>query len=191
MLRVGITGGIGSGKSTVCLIFETLGVPVYYADEEAKKLISRDEVVKSKIIDLLGEDSYLDGQYNVPFVKKAVFKNSSLLTALNEIVHPAVKKHARLWMEGHSDKPYVLKEAAIMKKGADLDKIIYVSASEEIRLARILERDTERSKEEIKAIMKNQFSPEYFKEISDFIIENENNLLIPQVLAVHQKLLTS
>lgn len=191
MLRVGVTGGIGSGKSTVCRIFETLGVPVYYADEEAKKLISFDKTVKAKIVDLLGEEAYLDGQYNVPFVKKAVFEDASLLTSLNGVVHPAVKKHALDWMEGHKNKAYVLKEAAIMKKGADLDKIIYVSASEEIRLARTLERDTERTKEEIKAIMKNQFSTEYFNEISDFVIENEHDLLIPQVLAVHQKLLTS
>ncbi|AWV96663.1 dephospho-CoA kinase [Arcticibacterium luteifluviistationis] len=191
MLRVGITGGIGSGKSTVCRIFETLGVPVYYADEEAKKLISNDANVKAEIIKLLGEEAYLNGDYNVPFVKKAVFQDASLLTSLNGIVHPAVKEHAMEWMEAHADKPYVLKEAAIMKKGTDLDKIIYVSASEEIRLARILERDTERTEEEIRAIMKNQFSPAYFEEISDFIIENENDLLIPQVLAIHQKLITS
>lgn len=191
MLRVGITGGIGSGKSTVCRIFETLGVPVYYADEEAKKLIVDNTEVKSQIIDLLGSNAYHDGQYNVPFVKKAVFRDASLLTALNGIVHPAVRKHAVAWMESHSGKPYVLKEAAIMKKGTDLDKIIYVSTSEEIRLARILDRDSERTKEEVRAIMKNQYSHEYFKGISDYIIENEGKLLIPQVLAIHKELITS
>ena len=188
MLKVGITGGIGSGKSTVCKIFEILGVPVYYADYEAKKLINADPSIKVAITKLLGVEAYLNGFYNVPFVKKQVLCDKTILGLLNKIVHPAVAKHSLKWLEEHVSCPYILKEAAIMERGRGLDKIIYVRASEEVRIHRILERDPERSKEEIKGIMANQKSEIGFSEISDYSIRNDEELLIAQVLALHNKL---
>jgi dephospho-CoA kinase len=188
MLKVGITGGIGSGKSTVCKIFEILGVPVYYADYEAKELINTDQNIKVAIIKLFGVDAYLNGFYNVPFVKKKVLGDKILLDALNQIVHPAVANHFLKWMEEHNGSPLILKEAAIMERGIGLDKIIHVMASEGLRIQRISKRDQERSMEEIKDIMTNQKSQKAFSEISHYNIENDRELLIPQVLALHEKL---
>ncbi len=188
MFKVGITGGIGSGKSTVCKVFEILGVSVYYADYEAKSLINTSQDIKAAIVDLFGEEAYLNGLYNVPFVKKKVLEHRPILESLNQIVHPVVANHFISWMKRHYSEPYILKEAAIMERGRGLDKIIFVNASEEIRIHRILERDPERSLEEIKGIMGNQKSANAFLEMSDYCIENETELLIPQVIALHEEL---
>jgi len=194
MLKIGITGGIGSGKSTVCKVFEVLGVPVYYADYEAKQLIVKNERVKTAIINLLGPESYVRKIYNVEYVKKKVLANKQLITSLNNIVHPAVAKHFENWLKKHKDVPYILKEAAIMNKGIGQDRIIYVSAYASIRLQRILKRDPERSSEEIELIMSNQKTEKEFLAISDFVIYNNEEGLIPQVLEVDtaiKKLITS
>lgn len=189
MLKVGITGGIGSGKSTVCKIFEVLGVSVYNADEAAKNLINSDRHIKEAIVGVFGVEAYQNGLYNVDFIKSNVFGNAEKLKALNAIVHPAVKSHYEKWLLDQQSHPYCLKEAAIMTKESGLDKVIYVRASEEIRLQRILDRDSTRDQEEIESIMENQKSDSEFESLSDFIIENENQLLIPQVLKIHQALL--
>ncbi len=189
MLKVGITGGIGSGKSTVCKMFEVLGVPVYYADYEAKKLIVKDIKVKAAIVQLLGEEAYLGEIYNVAFVKKKVLSDSTLLSRLNGIVHPAVAKHFESWLKKFRNVPYIIKEAALMNKSADEGKIIFVSASESIKLQRILRRDPERSSKEIEQIMTNQKSEKEFLSISDFVIYNNNEGIILQVLEVHRAII--
>lgn len=189
MLKVGITGGIGSGKSTVCKMFEVLGVPVYYADYEAKKLIVKDIKVKAAIVQLLGEEAYLGETYNVAFVKKKVLSDSTLLSRLNGIVHPAVAKHFESWLKKFRNVPYIIKEAALMNKSADEGKIIFVSASESIKLQRILRRDPERSSKEIEQIMTNQKSEKEFLSISDFVIYNNNEGITLQVLEVHRAII--
>jgi dephospho-CoA kinase len=190
MFKAGITGGIGSGKSTVCKVFEVLGIPVYYADYEAKKLIVNNLQIKDSIKNLLGVESYLGDIYNIAYVKEKVLTDNNLLSGLNEIVHPAVTRHFENWLLNYKEVPYIIKEAAIMNKGRGQEKIIYVTAKEQVRLERILARDTERSPEEIKLIMAKQKTEEEFLAIADFVIYNNDEGLIPQVLKIHQEILS-
>jgi dephospho-CoA kinase len=125
----------------------------------------------------------------VPYVKKQVLNDVDLLLKLNQIVHPAVAFHYLDWLKKHEGSQYILKEAAIMNKGADQDKIIYVSASEALRRERTLERDLERNQAEVELIMDKQKTNQEFIEIADFVIYNNDELLIPQVLKIHQEIL--
>ena len=194
-LRVGITGGIGSGKTTVCRIFEALGVPVYDADYWAKWLIVHDPEVRTAIVGLFGAEAYLpDGAYNRPFVAAIVFENPEKLAALNAAVHPAVERHSRAWHEqqARAGYPYTLKEAALMVESGShrfLDALIVVTAPEEIRIRRVMERDGI-SEATVRARLRNQM-PEAEKEaLADFLIVNDGkHLLIPQVWVVHRSLL--
>lgn len=191
MIRVGITGGIGSGKSVVCEMFRTLEIPIYQADQRAKWLIKNSPFVKSKIVDLLGPHSYENGNYNKQWVAQKVFTDSTLLNKLNAIVHPAVALDWESWLKANKNQTYVLKEAALMDKKS-VDKIILVYAPKEIRINRVLNRDPFRSREDVEAILKNQKTDEEFKEIADFIIENDNEkLLISQVLKLNKELLNA
>lgn len=194
-LRVGITGGIGSGKTTVCRIFEALGVPVYDADYWAKWLIVHDLEVRTAIVGLFGAEAYLpDGAYNRPFVAAIVFENPEKLAALNAAVHPAVERHSRAWHEqqARAGYPYTLKEAALMVESGShrfLDALIVVTAPEEIRIRRVMERDGI-SEATVRARLRNQM-PEAEKEaLADFLIVNDGkHLIIPQVWVVHRSLL--
>lgn len=190
-MNIGVTGGIGSGKSIVCKLFACLDIPVYDADSRAKWLTNNDPAIRKAIIQLLGEESYtLDGEYNRPYVSSKVFKNPDLLKKLNGIIHPAVGKDTDEWLERNSDFPYVIKEAAIMNKAGDnnnLDFVIVVTAPVELRLSRIRSRDKNRSEAEIRSIIERQISDEERDEIADFMINNgENVALIPQVLKLHK-----
>lgn len=191
MLKVVITGGIGSGKSTVARIFEVLGIPVYYADEQAKWLVSNDQNLKDEIVKLLGKGAYSNGIYNREFVSSRIFGNPDLLNQLNTIVHPAVGLHFENWAKGKREFPYVLKEAAIVNTKNGVDRLIYVHASQDIRIQRTLERDSFRTADAVLKIMKNQKSEVDFRAMADFVITNESELLIPQVLQIHQKLTSS
>lgn len=194
-LRAGITGGIGSGKTTVCRIFESIGVPVYYADAEAKKLIVDDPNIRQGLIALLGEKTYRpDGSYNRAWVAEQVFSAPQKLQALNQLVHPAVGRHSEAWhtqkaAEGH---PYTLKEAALLIESGDyrnMDAIILVSASENTRLQRVMARDG-LSQEQVKARMERQMPETEKAPFADFTIDNEGNKsLLQQIWAVHQALL--
>ncbi len=192
MLKVGITGGIGSGKTTVCKIFEVLGAPVYYADERAKTLMQTDLKLIASIKELFGDEAYADGKLNRQLIASKVFSNQPLLAKLNAAVHPAVAKDSELWMSRLSDFPYALKEAALLFESGwnkQLDHVICVYAPVEDRIARLKKRD-KTTDEEIAARMKNQMSDEQKKELSDFVIYNDaNHRLIPQVLALHHILL--
>lgn len=190
-MKVGVTGGIGSGKSIVCKLFSCLGIPVYDADTRAKWLTNYDPVIREAVIQLLGSESYTEnGEYNRPFVSSLVFKNPDLLKKLNEIIHPAVGRDTDEWMKMHANAPYVIKEAAIMNKAGNnnnLDCVIVVKASVDLRLKRIKNRDKSRSEEEILAIIERQVSDEERNAIADFTIDNNENAgLIPQVLELHQ-----
>jgi len=190
-MNVGITGGIGSGKSIVCRLFSCLDIPVYDADTRAKWLTNHDSAIREAVIALLGAESYTaSGEYNRAFVSSLVFQNADLLKELNGIIHPAVMKDTEVWMEKNSAFPYLIKEAAIMNKAGEhnnLDYVVVVQAPVALRLSRIKGRDKNRSEEEIRAIIKRQISDEERGQIADFTINNDGNAaLIPQVLQLHK-----
>ena len=190
MKVVGVTGGIGSGKTTVCQIFEHLNVPIYYADSRAKELMASNSDLKAAIIKSFGEDSYTNGQLNRPYLAKLVFTSPEKLALLNSLVHPAVANDFEGWLEENDTVPYVLKEAAILfESGAyqDVNTSVLVIAPEDVRLQRVMKRDGS-SKEEVLQRMKNQWTQERKAKLADHIINNDGTqLLIPQVLELHQK----
>ena len=188
---IGITGGIGSGKSIICKVFEVLGVPVYYADERAKWLTNNDLQLRKEIKELLGREAYnSDGQYNRKWVASQVFDNPALLKILNSLIHPRVFDDTKLWLNQHQNHPYVLREAALTNAagdGNDLDKLIIVTSPLDLRIARIKKRDPQRTKEEIQDIISRQKTEQEFQQIADYqIVNDENQLLISQVLVLHQ-----
>jgi dephospho-CoA kinase len=191
MLKVGLTGGIGSGKSTVAAIFSVLGVPVYYADDAAKQLMDEDENVKERIQRNFGEDAYKDGLLNRKYLSGIVFNNADKLTLLNSIVHPATIKDADKWIHKQTSH-YVIKEAALLfESGAHekLDYIIGVQAPLNLRILRAMKRDNV-SREEILSRMNKQIDEEIKLSLCDFIIINdEQQLVLPQVLQLHERLL--
>lgn len=189
MLKVGITGGIGSGKSTVAKIFASLGIPVYEADHRAKVSIENEESVVRRIKDLLGPHAYLsDGSYNKAFVADKVFDNQELLKSLNAIVHPAVGQDFIDWVSQQTSAPYIIKEAAIMSRGSGLDKIIVVTSPLELRISRIQKRDG-RSIQEIENIISKQKTEQQYLEISNFEVQNnEVDFILPQVLNIDKAL---
>lgn len=188
---VGLTGGIGSGKTTVANFFKELGVPIYIADDEAQKLMLESSLLKSELISLFGPKVYENGQLNKLLISESIFKDKTTLKAINNIVHPVVAIHFNKWL-GLQESPYVIKEAAIFFENGSyksLDAIITVVAPEECKIRRIMQRDI-KSKKQIKAIMNNQWSDEKKIKMSDFVIENTNlkqtKLLVKEI---HEKLL--
>ncbi|MBC3759736.1 dephospho-CoA kinase [Hyunsoonleella sp. SJ7] len=175
MTIVGLTGGIGSGKTTVAKAFEALGIPVYIADEEAKKLMRRSKVIKRKLIALFGENAYVDGKLNRPFLAEIIFNDKAILQKMNAIVHPKVKRHFEKWV-AKQNAPYVIKEVAILFENGghkQMDFIITVTAPISLRIERLLNRDNS-SKEKIESIMKNQWPDDKKITLSDFVISNED-----------------
>jgi dephospho-CoA kinase len=188
---VGLTGGIGSGKTTVANQFKHLGIPVYVADEEAKRLMNRSKVLKRKLIQLFGKQVYIDGQLNRPFIANIIFNDKSYLEQMNAIVHPRVARHFEKWVL-KQEAPYVIKEVAILFENGmhkQFDFIITVVAPMQLRIERLLERD-DTTKEKIEAVMKNQWSDDKKIKLSDFVIENiELQETLVQVNKIHKKLL--
>lgn len=194
-LKVGITGGIGSGKTTVAKIFSILGIPIYYADERAKWLMAHHEPLKAEISNAFGKDSYTEnGDLNRSYLAAEVFGNPEKTKLINKLVHPAVKEDFENWMK-QQNAPYVLKEAALLFEtgsAKELDYIVTVSSPLKIRFNRILQRDPHRSEAQINAIIDQQLPDEEKIKQSDFVIKNiDNKLLIPQVLSIHNKLITA
>lgn len=190
---VGITGGIGSGKSLVAKLFEVFGIPCYAADDRSKALTLQPQI-KNQIIHLLGEKSYTpQGEYNRKWVAEKVFGNPEILEKLNQILHPAVANDFSQWAKEHYLKPYVLKEAALLFESGSyktLNQIVLVTAPKEIRAQRVLARDPFRSKEQVLQIIENQWSDEKKKELAQFFVNNDGNaLLLPQCLAIHEAIL--
>jgi dephospho-CoA kinase len=193
MKKVGITGGIGSGKSVVCNLFKILGIPVYNADDAAKRLMHTDKDVKDLLIITFGDHVYKnDGTLNRNFLADIVFKNEQSLSLLNSLVHPAVTADFKKWESSQKNVPYTVHEAAILfESGTDkgMDYTILVDAPEELRINRIISRDN-RSVDSIKSIISRQWLSEKKRKLVNAVIENdEKQLVIPQVLAIHQKLL--
>ncbi|SIS93072.1 dephospho-CoA kinase [Belliella pelovolcani] len=192
---MGITGGIGSGKSTVAQIFSILGIPVYHADDRAKWLMTNDTGLKTKILEVFGEKSYSDkGELNRTFLASEVFGNIEKTQLINSLVHPVVKADFEAWALDQKSA-YVLKEAALLFEtgsAEELDFVITVSSPLRVRINRILLRDPHRNEEQINAIIDQQLPDEEKIKRSDFVVKNvDNKLLIPQVLGIHQKILAT
>lgn len=191
-LLVGITGGIGSGKSTVCKLFSLLGAPIYSADDRAKWLMSHNPALKEKILSEFGSESYYaTGELNRGYLAETVFSNPEKVASLNALVHPAVGKDFKQWVSQQT-APYLLKEAALLfETGAakELDCVINVSSPLRVRMARVLLRDPQRTEEQVNQIIDQQLPDEEKNMRADFSIKNtDNKLLIPQVLEVHAQL---
>lgn len=188
MLKVGITGGIGSGKSTVCSVFNQFGIPIFEADNVVKDLYNQSQELRNELINNFGPDVYSGTQVNIDSLRQ-LFKDSSKREQLNEIVHPFVFEAFEDWANSQK-APYVIKEAAILfESGADktVDITIGVIAPESIRLKRTLQRDNFRSEEDALRIMKTQLSTSELREKCDYLIENdEQHSLIHQVQKLHQ-----
>ena len=191
MLKIGLTGGIGSGKTTVARIFELLQVPVYYADEASKRLYRTDRELMANLKKHFGEGVYTHDELNRSVLASLVFNNPEKLELLNRLVHPPTIKDAALWME-QQQAPYVVKEAALLFESGsvrDLDYVIGVRAPHALRLHRAMQRDG-LSREEVQARMDRQLDEQIKMKLCDFIIENnEQQPVIPQVLQLHKHLM--
>jgi dephospho-CoA kinase len=191
MLRVGLTGGIGSGKSTVAKIFEVLGIPVYYADDAAKKIMNTDEELKKAIIKQFGEESYSNDQLNRPYIASLVFNDKEKLELLNSLTHPATIRDANQWMRQQTSS-YTIKEAALIFESGSaehLDYVIGVYTPLPLRIKRIMDRD-HIAKEEVQQRMSRQIDEEIKMRLCDAVITNdEEQLVTTQVLKLHEQLL--
>jgi len=193
MLKVGITGGIGSGKTTVCRLFEVLEVPVYYADDRAKELMVSDPALRQGIQDLLGEQAYgEDGSLNRAWIAARVFGNEEKLQALNGLVHPAVWRDTDRWNEAYKDRPYTLREAALLFESGGhtmVDVMLVVTAPEAMRIQRVRERDG-LSEADVRARMDRQWpQAEKDKRADHLIVNDGQQSLVQQVWRIHHELL--
>lgn len=193
MLKIGITGGIGSGKTTVCKVFELLGVPVFYADDVAKSIMYTDPILKRGVLDAFGENSYTQsGDLNRSYISSIVFNDKHELEKLNSLVHPAVFRAFDTWVLSQSEASYVIKEAALLYESDAYkmcDQSILVISPIETRISRVKARDGI-SAEDIQLRMNRQFSDEEKMRFADHILMNdEKQLLIPQIIQLHQQFL--
>ena len=192
MLKVGITGGIGSGKSTVCQVFETLGIPVFYADQAAKHLTNTEPSIIAAMKALLGEDVYINGELNREKVAAVAFNNRGILEQMNEIIHPATIACGQKWLEQQTT-PYAIKEAAIFFESGsnkDVDVMVGVSAPLEVRINRTMARDNV-SREKVLERIARQMDDDEKMQLCDHVIINDGvTAIIPQVLKLHQILLS-
>ena len=190
--QIGITGGIGSGKSLVCKIFASLGVPVYDADSRAKYVMTTNGILISDIKKEFGELSFnSDGSLNNRYLAQTVFNNPDRLSMLNHLVHPRVADDYQAWVGRHNSHPYVIKEAALLFESGSyqsLDEVVLVFAPEALRINRVRKRDESRSVEQIRDIIARQMpEEEKLKKASAVIRNDESQLVIPQVLQLHEK----
>ena len=189
---LGITGGIGSGKSTVSKIFEVLGVKMYQSDDMAKYLMENDNKLISSIINYFGEESYIDGKINKEYISKNVFYVKEKLKTINNLVHPVVINDFKKWCLMHKNEKILIKEAALLfesKSYKELDCIIYVYAEKKLRISRILKRDSHRTKDQIEHIINSQLTNKESFEKADYILENnEKSLLLPEVIDLYEKI---
>ena len=191
MKKIGITGGIGSGKTYVASVFQSLGIPIFNADIQAKKIMTYSGKLIKLVKEEFGNDIYKDADLNKEKLSSIVFSNSDKLQKLNSLVHPIIKEEFNNWCNSQTS-PYVIKEAAILfesKSHLGLDAVICVSASLELRKKRLLKRENYTEKE-IKKRIENQISQEEKEKRSDYIIVNdEKELLLPKIIKIHKELL--
>jgi dephospho-CoA kinase len=194
MLRVGLTGGIGSGKSTIAAIFEVLGIPVSNADQEAKRVMNEDPVLREQIIHAFGPETYTVNGLNRSYLASRVFTDPEKLELLNSLVHPATIAAGQQWMDRQKGKtPYVVREAALIfetRAAFYLDFVIGVYAPASLRVHRTMQRDHS-TREAVLQRMRNQIDEEIKMSLCDTVINNDDqHAVIPQVLAIHEKLLS-
>jgi dephospho-CoA kinase len=191
MLKIGLTGGMGSGKTTVSKIFSVLGVPVFYADDVAKIIMNEDADLKQSIINAFGVDAYSNNTLNRKYIADIVFNDKFKLDRLNALVHPVTLAAADKWFSRQTS-PYVIKEAALMFEAgaaAHLDYVIGVHAPQQLRLQRVMQRDNS-IREQVLARMNSQIDETIKMKLCDFVIVNdEKEAVLPQVLLLHEKLL--
>lgn len=192
MFQLGLTGGMGSGKTLVCSVLEKLGAAVYYADDQARILMNTNPVLKSQIGDLFGEEAYREGTLNRKFLAGKVFGDPDLLRKLNALVHPAVREHYSDWVDAQSDVPYVVEEAAILfESGADrfMDLTVLIAAGKEERIRRVMQRDGV-SRDQVENRLNMQMSEEEKKKRADYVIYNDGReMLLPQIIKLHDAIL--
>lgn len=190
-LKIGITGGIGSGKTFLTKLFKALGVPVYNADEEAKRLMNSDARIKKQLIELFGAATYKDGKLDRTFLAAIVFSDKEKLELLNSIVHPIVIQEAKDWAERQTSR-YSLKEAALLFESGsykELDYTILVTAPMDVRIKRVIKRDGV-TEQQVRERISKQLSDEEKLLLADFVIVNDGiTPLLPQVWTLHQKFL--
>lgn len=190
-LQVGVTGGIGSGKSLVCKVFYALGVPVYDADSRAKAIMTTDGILVSQIKAEFGDLSYnTDGSLNRSYLSEQIFQHPHLRERLNALVHPLVAIDTEQWVNQQVGHAYVIREAALMFESGSYKKLnasILVAAPEALRMKRVRQRDPQRTEDAIRKIMEAQMPEEEMRKRADFIIENdETQLVLPQIIQLHQ-----
>lgn len=191
MKVIGLTGGIGSGKTTVANMFKDFGVSVYIADSEAKKLM-HSKNVKERVIELLGEEAYQKNKLNRAYISSKVFSDKNLLQNLNQIVHPEVGKHFKNWLKKQQGI-YAIKEAAILFENGNYkhcDKTILVTSDEQKRIARVVKRD-QTTTDKVMNVIENQWTDDQKAKLADFVIENNSDLesLKSKVYSIHQELI--
>jgi dephospho-CoA kinase len=191
MLKIGLTGGIGSGKTTVARIFEVLGIPVYYADQAARDLMNRNPELQKQIISEFGTEAYIGGRLNRPWLAARVFNNPEKLAILNSFVHPVTMRDADSWMTAQTTA-YAIKEAALIFEGKlekYFDFIIGVTAPEALRLQRAAQRDHSTMEDVLQRMRQQMDETEKIKRCDFVIVNDEKQALLPQVLDVHKLLL--
>jgi dephospho-CoA kinase len=190
-MRVGVTGGIGSGKSSVCKVFSILGVPVFDADEEARKLTESDRGVKKRLCDIAGKDLYLSGSLNRKLLASLIFNDKKMLEEVNMLIHPLIFEEFGRWAS-EQDAPYVILEAAILfESGANelVDRVIVVTAPEDERVERVTVRSS-MTMGEVSARIRNQFSQEELAARADYVIKNgDRDFILPAIIEIHEDLL--
>lgn len=191
MIKVGLTGGIGSGKTTVAEVFRELGIRVYHADDEAKKFLLHAEV-QAKLILLFGNSVVRENEVDKAALASIVFKDASALKKLNKLIHPLLRQDYLQWCEKHGDESYTIIEAAILFENAFnslVDKTIVVCADKEERIKRSMYRDGS-SRDQVVSRINNQWPQEKIVDLSDFVLyNNDKDLVVPQIIKLHQNLL--
>jgi dephospho-CoA kinase len=189
--RLGVTGGIGSGKTTVCRIFRVLGVPVFLADVSAREVMNNDPVIREKINGIAGKDLYSGGELDRMELARLIFNRPEMLKSVNAEVHPVVLKIFSKWAD-ESDAPYVIMEAAVLfesKADTFVDRVVSISAPVEERIARVMGRN-ELSREQVIERIKNQLEDDEREEQSYYVINNaDNEMIIPEILKIHEDML--
>ena len=190
MLKLGITGGIGSGKSTICKIFKSLQVPVYHADDRAKYLVSADKEIQNDIISVFGEKAFTHSTYNREYIASVVFKDKNKLESLNRIVHPRVEKDFSDWYQKQNCS-YIVHEAAILFESGvykQMDYTLFIDAPVNYRIERVVKRDKVSEKQVI-VRLNNQWPADKISEMADWVIVNDGKtLILPQILEIHNYL---
>ena len=190
---IGITGGIGAGKSTVSSICKHLGFKVYNSDQRAKEIVSEDSIIKKKIISFFGNNIYKNGVLDRKFLSHKIFNDKSSLQQINSIIHPAVKKDFNSWVINNSNEKILFKESALLlESGAykELDKIILIVSDKNLRVSRVLNRDQNRSKKEIESIIDKQIDEVDAIKYADIVIDNNHKkMLLPSVIKEIEKLI--